>query len=34
MEMSKYCKQKGMTLEEYEQFEVNIKSTAKTIISL
>ena len=31
MEMSKYCKQKGMTLKEYKQFETNIKNTALAI---
>ena len=33
MNMAKYCKSKGMTLEQYKQFKVNIKRTAKAIQS-
>ena len=33
MNMCKYCKDQGMTLEEYKQFESTIKETAKAIRS-
>mgnify|MGYP001003469792 CR=1 FL=1 len=31
MRMSLYCKQKGMTLAQYKQFQANINSAASTI---
>jgi hypothetical protein len=31
MTIAKYCKNKGMTLEEYETFKNNIQQTAKAI---
>lgn len=33
MNMCEYCYKRGMTIEEYKQFEENIKSTAKAIRS-
>ena len=34
MNMAAYCKQKGMNLERYENFEQNIKNAAQAIITL
>lgn len=31
MNMAKYCKNKGMTLEQYETFKSNIEATAQAI---
>jgi len=34
MNMAKYCKNEGFTLEEYETFRENIKASAKAILEV
>lgn len=34
MTISSYCKSRGMTLAQYKQYEINIKTTAQAIFDL